>query len=47
MLKLGFNEDISNDDYHNDREFVSSSGLKLMLKDPRKFYKNYVLGAGS
>jgi hypothetical protein len=42
MLKLGFNEDISNEDYHGDREYVSSSGLKLFLKDPRKFYKVYV-----
>lgn len=42
MLKLGFNEDIDNEDYHADREYLSSSSLKMMLKDPRKFYKVYV-----
>lgn len=41
-MKLGFNPGISNEDYHGDREYISSSGLKLFLKDPRKFYKVYV-----
>lgn len=41
VLKLGFNE-ISSDDYHNDREFISSSGLKLYLKCPREFYQKYI-----
>ena len=40
-LKLGWN-DIGNQDYHDDREYISSSGLKLLLKDPRTFYKKYV-----
>ena len=44
MQKLvpGFN-DISNDDYHADREYISSSGLKLLLKDGEAFYRKYVL----
>jgi len=44
MLKAGLNLDIANDDYHADREYISSSGLKLMLKDPRSYYKQYILG---
>lgn len=47
MLKLGFNEGISNSDYHDDREFISSSGLKLILKDPRAFHRLYVLNEES
>lgn len=45
MLKLtnGFNEKCSNEEYHADREYKSSSALKLILKDPRQYYKNYVL----
>ena len=42
-LKLGFNQDISNSLYHSDTEFVSSSGLKLLLKDARTFHRKYVL----
>lgn len=42
-LKPGFNEKCSNQDYHDDREYKSSSALKLILKDPRQYYKNYVL----
>lgn len=42
-LKLGFNKDIDNQTYHDDREYVSSSGLKLFLKNPRAYYKSYVL----
>jgi exodeoxyribonuclease VIII len=42
-LKNGFNHDISNQDYHDDRKYISSSGLKMILKDPRQFYKTYVL----
>lgn len=40
-MKIGYN-DIPGDLYHEDREFISSSGLKLLLKDPRTFYKKYV-----
>jgi hypothetical protein len=43
-LKPGFNNDISNDHYHSNREYKSSSALKLILKDPREYYKKYVLG---
>ena len=43
-LPLGLTENISNDDYHADREYISSSGLKLMLKSPRSFHDQYVLG---
>lgn len=46
-MKLGFNRDISNTEYHEDRTFVSSSGLKLMYKDPRDYYATYVLNEPS
>jgi exodeoxyribonuclease VIII len=39
----GFNPKCSNDQYHGDMEYRSSSALKMMLKDPRQFYKTYVL----
>lgn len=38
----GINPKCSNEDYHNDREYLSSSGLKLILKDPKKFYETYI-----
>ena len=41
-LELGFNKDISNEDYHADREYISSSALKLILKDPKEYFKRYV-----
>ena len=43
MLKIGINK-CDNEDYHKDRKFKSSSTLKLFLKDPREYYKRYVLG---
>jgi hypothetical protein len=43
MLKEGFNQYIDNEDYHADREYISSSGLKLLLEDPREFHRLYVL----
>lgn len=43
-LKKGINKDISNEDYHLDRNYESSSSLKLFLKDSREFYKKYILG---
>lgn len=45
MVKLvkGFNEKCSNEAYHLDREYKSSSALKLIIKDPRAYYKQYVL----
>jgi len=33
----------SNQDYHADRNYISSSGLKLLLKDQQAFYKRYIL----
>ena len=44
LLTEGINKEMSNADYHGDREYVSSSGLKLMFKQPREFYNQYVLG---
>ena len=43
MLKLGINH-CSNESYHGDRKFKSSSTLKLFLKDPREYYKRYISG---
>lgn len=43
-LKLGLNDYLTNEEYHGDTEYISSSGLKLILNDPRKFYKEYILG---
>jgi hypothetical protein len=35
--------EVSNADYHADRTHLSSSALKLILSDPGKFYKRYIL----
>lgn len=43
MLKLGINNNISNEDYHSDREHESSSSLKLYLKDPKEYHNKYIL----
>lgn len=42
-MKEGIYSDISNQEYHDGRSHISSSGLKLMLKDGREFHKKYVL----
>lgn len=42
-LKLGENK-CSNEDYHADTKFYSSSVLKLLLKDRAAFYDQYILG---
>jgi len=42
-LVLGFNKDIGNSEYHDDREYISSSGLKMLYKNPREFHRIYVL----
>jgi len=42
-LTNGFNEKCSNEEYHADREYKSSSALKLIIKDPREYYRKYVL----
>ena len=41
-MDLGFNNEVSNEDYHGDRTYVSSSALKLILKDPKEYFKVYV-----
>lgn len=43
-LKLGVNEQVSNADYHADRHYLSSSVLKLLLKDPAEYERQYLLG---
>ena len=43
MLKIGLNEDITNEDYHGDREYESSSSLKLFLKDSKEYHNKYIL----
>lgn len=39
----GFNKGFDNAEYHGDRDYISSSGLKLILKNPREYYRKYVL----
>lgn len=43
-MKLGVNHNISNEEYHSDKEFLSSSAFKMLHKDPSEFYKRYILG---
>lgn len=43
MLQLGLNN-ISNEGYHADNTRLSSSNLKLLLKDPAQFYEEKILG---
>lgn len=43
----GFISDLSNDEYHDDRLFKSSTVLKTALNDPYKYYKVYVKGEES
>jgi hypothetical protein len=42
-LELGINKDISNDHYHSNKTFFSSSVLKDLLKDKELFHKKYIL----
>jgi len=42
-LQMGINE-VSNHDYHADTKYMSSSNLKLLLKDREKFYREKILG---
>lgn len=42
-MKVYSNEELSSDAYHAERDHVSSSGLKLILLDPREYYNKYVL----
>lgn len=43
-LVHGINAEVSNKVYHGDKSFLSSSNLKLLLKDPNQFYKEVILG---
>lgn len=42
-LQIGENK-CTNSEYHSDTSFISSSGLKLLLKNPEKFYKEVIQG---
>lgn len=44
VINLGLNKHLSNKSYHDDREYISSSGLKLMWESPRDYYNKYVMG---
>ena len=44
MEYKGLHEDLSNEDYHAEKEHLSSSNLKMLLKDTQKFYKEKILG---
>ena len=43
MLNLGINEDVTNQAYHGDKRYLSSSSLKLLLENPKEFYKKHIL----
>jgi len=42
-IKLGINPYITNANYHADREFLSSSAFKLLIKSAAEFEKKYIL----
>jgi hypothetical protein len=42
-IEIGLNKHLSNADYHADREYFSSSALKLLRKDKMDFLKKYIL----
>ncbi len=42
-LQLGLNN-CTNAEYHGDKSYISSSGLKTLLESPEKFYKENILG---
>lgn len=41
-MKQGLNLDVTNEEYHSDRAFLSSSGLKKLLDEPEMFYRIYI-----
>ena len=43
-LKLGINKNISNKEYHADREYLSSSVLKTILDDLAEYERMYIKG---
>lgn len=42
-LKLGLN-DCTNAQYHSDKDWISSTSLKLLLKSPKDFHDSHILG---
>lgn len=42
-LKPGLN-DCTNEEYHSDKKYLSSSSLKLLLENKQEFYEQYILG---
>ena len=43
-LKYGLNKNVSNSEYHADKKYLSSSGLKCLLKDEVEFRDKYIYG---
>jgi exodeoxyribonuclease VIII len=43
-LKEGFQKDIPNEAYHDNRTHISSSALKLFIDNPKLYFKKYELG---
>lgn len=43
MLKDGINN-VTNKEYHSDKVYLSSSNLKMILKNPAQFYDEKILG---
>ena len=46
MLDYGIRTDLSSEDYHGDRKFLSSSALKVLRENPELFYRTYIKGEG-
>jgi len=44
MEYKGIYKELSNDKYHAEKEHLSSSNLKMLLKDTNQFYKDKILG---
>ena len=44
MEYKGIYKTLSNQKYHEEKDHMSSSNLKLLLKDTEKFYKEKILG---
>lgn len=41
-MKKGIYYDLSNEEYHNQKDYLSSSMIKLILQNPELYYKTYV-----
>ena len=44
MEYKGIYKTLSNDAYHSEQKHLSSSNLKMLLKDTNQFYKEKILG---